>query len=76
MKQKNTLKEQQICQEVVKQGCDVGFIVVPNVQGCNENANWEDYKCSVDYIEEITGFDFFELLPDDIEELLEKQLKE
>ena len=45
---------------------------VPNVQGCNENANWEDYECSVDYIEEITGFDFFELLPDDIEELLEK----
>ena len=36
--------------------------------------SWQQYACSVDYIEEITGYDFFELLPDDIEEEIESKV--
>lgn len=47
---------------------------VPNEKGCGKNGSWEQYVCSIDYIEEITGYDFFELLPDDIEEELESRV--
>lgn len=52
-------------------------VIIPNKQGCqyDENGNkidWDYYLTSVDKIEEITGFDFFNLLPDDIEMFLEK----
>lgn len=47
---------------------------VPNEKGCGKNGSWEQYLCSVNYIEEITGYDFFELLPDDIEEEFESSV--
>lgn len=46
-------------------------VCVPNVQGCNAEGSWQQYICSINYIEELTGYDFFEILDDDIEELLE-----
>lgn len=46
-------------------------VCVPNKQGCNDTGSWEQYECSVNYIEEITHLDFFELLDDELEELLE-----
>jgi len=46
-------------------------VCVPNVQGCNKEGSWQQYKCSIDYIEELTGFDFWELLPDELEDKLE-----
>ena len=47
---------------------------VPNEKGCGKNGSWEQYLCSVNYIEEITGYDFFELLPDDVEEEIESRV--
>ncbi len=47
---------------------------VPNEKGCGKNGSWQQYVCSIDYIEEITGYDFFELLPDDVEEELESRV--
>lgn len=38
------------------------------------NTDWMDYLVSVDDIEALTGFDFFEELPDDVEEELESQV--
>ena len=52
--------------------CQVIAVCIPNKQGCQEGGSWELYECSVDYIEEITQMDFFELLPDEIEAELEK----
>ena len=47
---------------------------VPNEKGCGKNGSWQQYLCSVNYIEEITGYDFFELLPDDVEEEIESSV--
>ena len=47
---------------------------VPNEKGCGKKGSWEQYLCSVNYIEEITGYDFFELLPDDVEEEIESSV--
>lgn len=46
-------------------------INVPNKMGMQKTGDWEQYLCSIDEIEELTGYDFFELLPDDIENKLE-----
>lgn len=46
-------------------------INVPNDMGIAKNGDWEQYLCSIDDIEDMTGYDFFELLPDDVEAALE-----
>ena len=59
--------------ERVAGGEEVQLIAVnvPNEKGCGKNGSWQQYVCSVDHIEELTGYDFFELLPDDLEEEFE-----
>lgn len=49
-------------------------VCVPNEKGCGKNGSWEQYLCSVNYIEEITGFDFCEMLPDELEEEFESSV--
>lgn len=49
-------------------------INVPNNMGIAKNGDWEQYLCSIDDIEQITGYDFFELLPDDVETVIEKNV--
>ena len=49
-------------------------VCVPNQKGCGKTGSWQQYACSVNYIEEITGYDFFDLLPDDLEESLESRV--
>ncbi len=49
-------------------------INVPNKMGMQKTGDWEQFLCSIDEIEELTGYDFFELLPDDIEDLLEAKV--
>ena len=49
-------------------------VCVPNQKGCGKNGSWEQYICSVDYIEEMTGYDFFENLEDELEEKLEARV--
>ncbi len=49
-------------------------VCIPNEKGCAQNGSWQQYVCSVDYIEELTGYDFFELLPDDLEEEIESSV--
>lgn len=51
-------------------------INVPNQMGIAKNGDWEQYLCSIDEIEKITGYDFFELLPDDVEAALESAVYE
>lgn len=46
-------------------------VCIPNQQDCHATGSWEQYECSVNYIEEITHLDFFDILPDEIEEYLE-----
>jgi endonuclease G len=41
--------------------------------GIKDN-NWRDYRESVDTIENITGYDFLSVLPDEIEEFLEAKI--
>ena len=48
--------------------------MIPNENGVGKNKSWQNYVCSVNYIEEITGYDFFELLPDALEEFLESKM--
>lgn len=49
-------------------------INVPNKMGIAEKGDWEQYLCSVDDIEKLTGYDFFELLPDEVETTLESSV--
>ena len=51
-------------------------INVPNQMGMGKTGDWEQFLCSVDYIEALTGYDFFELLPDNIEDKLESRVYE
>lgn len=53
---------------------EVIAVCVPNEKGCGKNGSWQQYICSINYIEEMTGYDFFELLEDDLEEKIENQL--
>ena len=62
-------------ERVVTEGvCEILAVNVPNEKGCGKNGSWQQYVCSIDYIEEITGYDFFELLPDDVEEKIESRV--
>lgn len=47
-------------------------VCMPNQMGIQKTGSWEQFECSVNYIEEITHFDFFELLDDELEEFLEQ----
>ena len=47
-------------------------INVPNQTGMQKTGDWEQFLCSIDDIENMTGYDFFELLPDNIEDEIEK----
>lgn len=49
-------------------------VMVPNKQGVHKNATWENYTTTVDAIEEELGYDFFELIDDSVEEVLEARL--
>lgn len=48
-------------------------INVPNRMGMGKTGDWEQYICTVDEIEDMTGYDFFELLPDSVEDALESR---
>ena len=49
-------------------------INVPNQTGMQKTGDWEQFLCSIDEIEALTGYDFFELLPDYIEDSLEARV--
>lgn len=49
-------------------------VLIPNVQGCHKDGDWQQYITTVDYIEELTGYDFFSELPDEIEDALEAKI--
>lgn len=46
-------------------------VLTPNTHNCA--TSWRDYAVSIDYLEKLTGYDFFALLPDDIEDALESK---
>ena len=58
----------------INEDATVIAVCVPNKKGINSDLSWKKYLCSVDDIENLTGFDFFELLEDDIEETLESRV--
>lgn len=49
-------------------------INVPNKMGMGKTGDWEQFITSIDEIENQTGYDFFELIPDTIEDILEKKV--
>ena len=59
---------------------EVIAVSIPNTQDCKfikdteEKADWHDYICSINDIEQMTGYDFFELLEDNLEETLESKI--
>ena len=53
---------------------EVLAVCVPNEKGCGKNGSWQQYLCSINYIEENTGYDFFELLDDELEEEIESRV--
>ena len=58
----------------VDENSEIIAVCVPNQKGCGKNGSWQQYVCTVDYIEENTGYDFFATLPDNIEEVLEARV--
>lgn len=47
---------------------------IPNQKDCHKNGSWQQYLCSINDLEEKTGYNFFEFLPDDIEEKIESRV--
>ena len=47
-------------------------VVMPNQNGIS--TNWRDFRVSVDYVENLTGFDFFSNVPDSIENVIESTI--
>lgn len=64
----------------ISNNTEVIAVSVPNTQDCKfikdteEKADWHDYICSINDIEQMTGYDFFELLEDNLEETLESKI--
>ncbi len=58
---------------------EVLAVNVPNTQECKyiegtkDSADWQNYICTINDIEQMTGYDFFELLEDNLEEHLESK---
>ncbi|MCF0242719.1 MAG: DNA/RNA non-specific endonuclease [Treponema sp.] len=46
-------------------------VFMPNTQKVNNFGDWEQYLVTVDFIEAVTGYDFFSEIPDDIEKVIE-----
>ncbi|MBR5646810.1 MAG: DNA/RNA non-specific endonuclease [Treponema sp.] len=49
-------------------------VIIPNKTGISKKGGWQQFACSIDDIEKITGYDFFELLPDEIESKIEEKV--
>lgn len=49
-------------------------INVPNKMGMGKTGDWEQFITTIDEIENQTGYDLFELIPDTIEDILEKKV--
>lgn len=49
-------------------------VFMPNTQSVSKSGDWEQYLVTVDFLEAVTGLDFFDLLPDEIEEKIESRL--
>lgn len=49
-------------------------IFIPNSMGMHKSGTWKNYLTSVDDIEEKTGYDFFECLPDEVENYIESKV--
>ncbi|MBQ9495544.1 MAG: DNA/RNA non-specific endonuclease [Treponema sp.] len=51
----------------------VEAVFVPNDESCRGKP-WESYRCSIDFIEEKTGYDLFARIPDEIEAVIEAKM--
>lgn len=58
----------------ISENSTVIAINVPNKMGMGKTGDWEQFITSIDEIESQTGYDFFELLPDSIENILEEKV--
>jgi len=47
-------------------------VVMPNQNGIS--SNWRDFRVSVDYVESLTGHDFFSNVSDSIESVIESTI--
>ena len=48
-------------------------VIMPNSEKV-KRTDWTDYLVSVDKVEDITGYDFFAYLNDDVEEAIESKV--
>lgn len=48
-------------------------IIVPNQPPLDINAPWRNFRVTVDAIENLTGYDFFNLIPKNTQELIERR---
>jgi endonuclease G len=59
--------------EEIEAGDRVIAVILPNVEGIRGN-DWQQYRQSVDQIEQLTGYDFLSAVQDDVEASLEAQV--
>jgi DNA/RNA endonuclease G (NUC1) len=57
----------------IGKGTRVFGIIVPNFPPLNINAPWRDFRVSVDQVEYLTGYDFFNQIPKNTQELIERR---
>jgi endonuclease G len=60
------------CLEDVSLDTQIYSVIMPNINGVRKD-KWEKYKRSIDDIENSTGYNFLDKIPDDIEMFLEQK---
>ena len=49
-------------------------VFVPNTETCDDGGKtWKNYVCSIDYVENLTRYDFFARVPDSVEAVIESK---
>jgi endonuclease G, mitochondrial len=49
-------------------------VFVPNTETCDDGGKtWKNYVCSIDYVENLTSYDFFARVPDSVEAVIESK---
>lgn len=49
-------------------------VFVPNTETCDDDGKtWKNYICTIDYVENMTSYDFFARIPDSVEAVIEAE---
>jgi DNA/RNA endonuclease G, NUC1 len=48
-------------------------VIVPNFAPVDINAPWRNFRVTVNQVENLTGYDFFSLVPKNTQEIIERR---